>query len=146
MNVSAGKSPNFGAPTDGARPGHASFEARAPRVPPYVGARAGARAEAGHQSGRQGWLEEKINLGRRKASPATCARCGAPVLVGLDADVAALTMTVDVDPVGPADELRAWAAGRGSADLIAGELHRREPIHLTSATRRHRVHVEHRCP
>lgn len=91
------------------------------------------------------WLAEKQAEAARKTRPGTCRRCGADVLVGLDGDRCALPATVDPRPAGPADELRALAAGRDSYDLAADELTHRTRWHVLGP-RRAPVHVAHACP
>lgn len=91
----------------------------------------------------------------RAASAKECA-CGAPVLVGLDEDVMALTATVDPEPLRPAEELLAMAEGRWVYRIREHdgrrELHRRdgwqirgEPAKPDGRPRPVIIVREHRC-
>lgn len=59
---------------------------------------------------------------RRAARAAACRRCGVSVMRGLDADLAAAAVAVDVQPLSPAGELAALLAGRRTYALtwVAG--------------------------
>lgn len=59
---------------------------------------------------------------RRAARAAACRRCGVSVMRGLDADMAAAAVAVDVQPLSPAGELAALLAGRRTYALtwVAG--------------------------
>lgn len=93
------------------------------------------------------WVADKIAVAARKASEATCARCGTPVLAGLDADRCALPVVVDAARLTTAlAELRALMAGRQTYALIDGELCHRTDFHHRAPLGRHPLHAEHRCP
>lgn len=80
----------------------------------------------------------------RKAHGAVC-RCGAAILVGDDADRAALTARVDPVVLSRTGELFAVCDRRHVyARDLAGALHRRDRWMLRSAAREP-VHAEHRC-
>lgn len=53
-----------------------------------------------------------LRSGGRKARATTCGKCRAPVLVGLDADRCAFTVTVDPHPLSNLGEAQALLAGR----------------------------------
>lgn len=82
---------------------------------------------------------------RRRVTHATCPRCGAPVLVGLDAPTAALTARVDAEPLPDhRAELRAVVDGARTYTLHTGtELHRRDQWAIARPGAD--VHAEHRC-
>ena len=90
------------------------------------------------------WLAEKIRANARKFGEAECGSCGAPVLAGLDADVAAVMVMVDRDPVDMVTELRALGRGLDTYFTVVGELHHRHGRGY--AVIRHPIHLEHRCP
>lgn len=73
--------------------------------------------------------------------------CHAPILAGLDADVAALSVAVDPYPLTPAGEVEALRDHRRTYDITDMRLDRRDawtiPGHPPSA--RHPVLAEHRC-
>jgi hypothetical protein len=83
----------------------------------------------------------------RLARGATCP-CGAHVLVGLDADRAALLARVDPQPITPVGELSALLAGRFTYDAIRVgnrlQLSLRRSSHIATP-RVTPVLVEHRC-
>lgn len=89
----------------------------------------------------------------RAARARHCRRCGRTTLRGLDADRAALAVTVDPTPVNALGEFLALSAGRITYDLEwrAGryELSPREPAHIRAAPARLRarrqVVVSHSC-
>ena len=54
----------------------------------------------------------------RRAQPRLCRRCDARVLIGLDADVAALPVTVDPTPLTPLGEALAQLEGRYTVELF----------------------------
>jgi hypothetical protein len=72
------------------------------------------------------WLEAKRQQLGRHTRPDTCSHCGAPLLVGLDADLCALTATVDITMASAAEETAHLLAGGTSYDYIRGELHYRD--------------------
>lgn len=85
----------------------------------------------------------------RAARIGACRDCGAVIVRGLDSDVAALDVAVDLASVDELGELLALTAGRVTYDAVTGtgriELNPRDqPAHLTRP-RRHPVLVEHRC-
>lgn len=90
--------------------------------------------------------------GRDRATPATCRLCGAPTLVGLDADTAALPATVDPWPLTVRDEAAAWLSTppRRTYRLVADagrlRIRARDRWQITG-TPPTEVHVvaEHRC-
>ena len=63
---------------------------------------------------RPGWLVEDIRANARCAFRRRCPTCSAPVLTGLDADAAALTVTVDPQPIDALGEALAVLAGRAT--------------------------------
>lgn len=73
--------------------------------------------------------------------------CHAPILAGLDADVAALSVAVDPYPLTPLGEVEALRDSRRTYDLRQMRLDRRDhwtiPGHPPSP--RHPVVAEHRC-
>ena len=77
---------------------------------------------------------EQQERARRKARPALCPTCLAPVLKGPDADRAAIPATVDAWPVDR-------EARPGDYAMFAGELHR-----LDQADPATTVWQRHRCP
>jgi hypothetical protein len=59
---------------------------------------------------------------RTEVEHSLCNRCGAKVLVGLDSDVAAMRVTVEVHPVDPMGEFHALMGGRESfAHIMRGK-------------------------
>lgn len=85
--------------------------------------------------------------GSRKATRQRCRSCGEPVLVGLDDELLACLAEVDVEPVAPGAELRAWRVGRRSWTLdTQGRLWDRTREALARTPRPARpVHLEHAC-
>lgn len=87
----------------------------------------------------------------RAATARTCRDCGAPVLAGLDGDVAAVTVRVDPAPLDAAGEALAVLGGRGTYSLRRSgrrfELDRRDPFHMRTpaGTSTYDVCAEHRC-
>lgn len=94
------------------------------------------------------WLKDHIAENARRATLKTCPRCHAPVIVGLDADVAAFKATCDPTPLTPLGEYIALADGRITYDLAGGysrkELWQRTALNIQTA-RRYPVLTEHRC-
>lgn len=94
------------------------------------------------------WLQAHIRANRRTAALRICLRCGAPILTGLDADKAALTVRVDLIPIDILGETVALLNGRTTYDLVAihdkKELHHRDQWQIT-APRKYPVLAEHRC-
>lgn len=93
------------------------------------------------------WLLAKQGGILRAASLNTC-RCGAPLLQGLDADRAALTAIVDIQPIDEIGEAVALVQGRRTYDLVGGyqrkELEYRYEWNIKKK-RRYPVLAEHRC-
>ncbi len=79
------------------------------------------------------WQADLVETSRRKARPGQCQKCGAAVLRGPDADMAAIPATVDALPV--AREPRP-----GDYAMFAGELH-----HLDAARPDMTVWQRHDC-
>jgi len=88
-----------------------------------------------------------ITGANRKASIRVHPRCHQPILAGLDADVAALSVAVDPYPLTPAGEVWALQSGRRTYALSRGALERRDRWTIPGQTPSHRVTVlaEHRC-
>lgn len=87
------------------------------------------------------WQEERRTAHARAARPGTCPRCGRPVLRGLDADVAAFSVTVDAQPVNNETDILTYdLIGRGRG----ANLWRRTAKHRASPAR-YPIHQEHRC-
>jgi hypothetical protein len=82
----------------------------------------------------QPWQADLIETSRRKAKPGQCARCGAAVLRGPDADMAAIPVVVDASPVGR-------DARPGDYAMFNGELH-----HLDATPPGRQVWQRHGCP
>ncbi|MFP3968615.1 hypothetical protein SMC26_40395 [Actinomadura fulvescens] len=80
--------------------------------------------------------------------PHRCPRCGAAILRGYDAEIAAILAVVDPLPIeDQADELAAILAGRTTYDLIGMRdkaLNPRDEYRI--AHRRHTILAAHRCP
>ena len=77
--------------------------------------------QAGHITDAQlAWIADN-RIGRR-AALRTCRTCGTPTLTGLDADRAALTITVDATALTPAGEVWALQDGRRTYELRNGQL------------------------
>lgn len=89
----------------------------------------------------------------RAARARHCRRCGRTTLRGLDADRAAIAVTVDPTPINTLGEFLAISAGRITYDLEwrggRYELSPREPAHIQAAPARLRarrqVVVSHSC-
>jgi len=94
------------------------------------------------------WLEERKAEYARAAQKRTCKKCGAPVITGLDADIAALKVQIDPVPIDSVGEALAVLVGRGTYELHRArhghELHRRYEWNI-GAPRRRPVYPEHRC-
>lgn len=94
------------------------------------------------------WLERTIGDVHRAAGLKTCPRCGAPILVGLDADRAALTAHADITTVNAVGEALALLSGRPTYDLVntggRKELSYRDEWNI-SGPRKWPVLPEHRC-
>lgn len=89
------------------------------------------------------WKVERGWAASRAARPTVC-KCGTPVLRGLDADVAAFTVSVDAEPIDQPD----IPTGLMTFDLIGkgsgAALWRRTERHLTMENRSP-IHREHQC-
>jgi len=94
------------------------------------------------------WLEATVGDIWRSARLRTCPRCGAPVLAGLDAPVAALPVRADPTPLTVLGEAFALLDGRPTFDLsdAAGrkELTYRAPEQI-GGPRKYPVLAAHRC-
>jgi hypothetical protein len=112
-----------------------------PAVPPPY------RAERQRNPGmiQPQWVANKINTSRRAATPDTCPKCHADVLVGDDDDRCATRVRVDATPVDRLTEAIALLAGAYSAELIGHDLHRRDDFRTQSNRHPHPIHLEHRC-
>ena len=77
---------------------------------------------------------EQQERARRKARPVLCPKCGGPILVGPDADRAAIPAVIDP-----------WHANRparpGDYALHNGEIHYLDAVHPDTP-----VYARHRCP
>ena len=95
-------------------------------------------------SGPPPWLRDRLT---RNARPRRC-RCGAPLLVGLDGDVAALTAKADPVAISCHGEAAALLTGRATYDAVPVgknvQLSPRWVWHIR-APRRYVVLAEHRC-
>jgi hypothetical protein len=100
-------------------------------------------------NGIPSWLAKQLGGVHRSAGLRLCNRCGAPILVGLDADVAALTAHTDPDPIDTAGEVLALLAGRTTYDLAPRAGGRRQLDYRAAwnikAQRRYPVLVSHSC-
>jgi len=94
------------------------------------------------------WLERRKAEYARAAQLRVCKKCGAPVLAGLDADIAALKVQIDPTPVDAVGEALAVLAGRGTYELHRSrhghQIHARYPWNIT-APRKRPVYPGHRC-
>lgn len=94
------------------------------------------------------WRSETIRRHLRAARPSNCRRCGAPVLIGPDADVAAVTVTVDPGPLDAVLEAAVLLTGRRTYDVVntigPPELWHRAHYNI-SAPRRWPVVTDHKC-
>ena len=95
---------------------------------------------------------ERAAEARRAATATTCRRCGAPVLVGLDEDVAAAPATADAAPATYLAAVVALLSGRGVLALAGspspghpGELHRLDDSQLADGGPPMPLRLEHRC-
>jgi hypothetical protein len=104
------------------------------------------------------WQRDRIDAANRLARRSRCKRCGAPLLVGLDADDVARFVRVDAEPVDRVAEVAALLRGIRSCNLQGGKLWHRDPHHLgvtqyesTRTTQQHEpeteqpIHLEHEC-
>lgn len=94
------------------------------------------------------WLEERKAEYARLAQLRLCKKCGAAVLRGLDADVAALKVEIDPVPITETGEALALLQGRGTYELHRSRhglaiCHRAD--HNIRAPRRRPVYPTHRC-
>lgn len=94
------------------------------------------------------WLVRRLGDSFRTASLGRCPRCGAPVLSGLDDDIAARTARADPTPIDRMGEALAVLTGRGTFDLAVfdgkRQLWRRDQWHI-AGKRKWPVLAEHRC-
>lgn len=94
------------------------------------------------------WLRDRQADHARAAQIRLCAKCAAPVLVGFDADICALTVQIDPTPISELGEAQALMQGRGTYDLIAAkgrrEIWHRAEWNITTA-RRGPVFPAHQC-
>lgn len=95
------------------------------------------------------WLQRTRNGDpTRAATIRLCRTCRAPILAGLDADRAAITVYCDPTPLTPLGEAFAVITGRTTYDLFPGqdrrELWPREAAHITKP-RRFPVLAAHKC-
>lgn len=88
----------------------------------------------------------EYTLMKRKAEHMRC-RCGQPVIVGLDADLAAFPARVESRRLTAAGEVAALTDGRITYEMKLGALDRRNrwTIPGRPAGERTPVHAEHRC-
>lgn len=86
---------------------------------------------------------------RIRARYTRCRGCGAPVLTGLDADVAGLPRVCDTTDLDPLAEFTALATGRSTfavLELGGGlRLSRRPPLAIRATRQQRPVVCEHRC-
>jgi hypothetical protein len=94
------------------------------------------------------WLRDRQAEYARAAQMRLCKKCGSPVLVGLDADIAALKVEIDPTPINAVGEAVALLAGRGTYELHAArgarQIHCREEWNVR-APRTRPVFPGHRC-
>ncbi len=84
----------------------------------------------------------------RTARLRRCSACRVPVLAGLDGDVLALDVDVDVVPLSRRGELSALVDGRATYELASGgRLHRRRPRQVVhgSPSGASTTHAVHQC-
>jgi hypothetical protein len=95
------------------------------------------------------WLRDHIRANKRTATLTQCRQCAAPILTGLDNDIAALTAKTDPTPITPLGETIALLQGRNTYNLTTNSNGRKELDHRDqwqiSAPRKHPVLPEHRC-
>lgn len=93
------------------------------------------------------WQAERQQPHSRVARPGRCKQCAAPILRGLDADIAAFDATADPQPINPEDEPAVKVEGRHTYILTgrgdATTLWRRLPG--TEDETRYPIHAEHKC-
>jgi hypothetical protein len=94
------------------------------------------------------WLQDRQAEYARAAQMRMCKKCGSPILVGLDDDVAALKVEIDPTPITSLGEAVALLAGRGTYELHSGRgqkniSHRAE--WNIRGPRRRAVFPAHRC-
>ena len=93
------------------------------------------------------WIDQGIP--GRRARHDTCRKCGAPVLRGLDSDVAGIDRQADPTPIDRANEFQALMAGLATftawpiRDGI--ELDRRDRWRIEGPLTRHPTYPEHAC-
>lgn len=94
------------------------------------------------------WLQRSRGDATRVARIRLCPRCHAPIIVGLDADMCALTAHADPTPINETGEALAQLTERRTYDytktLGAPRLEYRAEWNIT-APRRYPVLAEHRC-
>jgi hypothetical protein len=93
------------------------------------------------------WLLAKAGGNLRAAGIRLC-RCGAPTLVGLDADRAAITAICDLTPIDEIGETLALLQGRATYDLVGGSQKREIEYRYEwniKIRRRYPVLAAHKC-
>lgn len=94
------------------------------------------------------WLRRHHGETTRAAQFRVCSQCQAPIITGLDADVAALAVRVDPTPLDEVGEAKALLSHRSTYDLVGGnrrkELHPRNQDHVAKP-RKYPVLPQHRC-
>lgn len=94
------------------------------------------------------WLVRRHGGVFRTAALRTCPACKAPILSGLDDDIAARSVRADPTPIDRMGEALAVLTGRATFDLVPIEgkrqLWRRDQWHI-AGKRRYPVLAEHRC-
>lgn len=96
----------------------------------------------------QQWLKQRQTEYARAAQIRACKKCGATILTGLDADIAALKVEIDPTPITPLGEAVALLQGRSTYQLHtargARQIHHRNDWNIT-APRTRPVYPAHRC-
>lgn len=94
------------------------------------------------------WLQRTQGDAYRSVRLRLCPHCRAPILAGLDADICALSVRVDMTPINEMGEAIALLAGRRTYDLTGDgsgkRLYLREEEHIKNG-RRSVVLPAHRC-
>lgn len=95
------------------------------------------------------WLQRtRAGEAFRAVALRTCHRCRSPILVGLDADMCAITVRADPTPLTQLGEAIAVLQGRTTYDLVSydgrKELNPRNAHHIKSE-RRYTILADHHC-
>ena len=93
------------------------------------------------------WLADRIAVTQRAARRATCPRCNAPVLAGLDGDTMATHALADPAPVGHIHAVAALLDGRPVYGLLHGCLEWLTDLNLSApGGPAYPLHIGHQCP